>query len=345
MAYVSTQRPPEIGSIATLETAQSNPAFSNQGGRFGFLPFAEPLDEIGRVGLQAFVNEWQDPGSFIKQTILPFTALLYALPVFYQYRKQKILFRPELLIYGMAIFVVYISARQFAFTLYVPDRHLQFPLNLLHIIALPPALWTLSSANGSRPVRGGLMLLLFGVLLFGSGGTGLRGAAGFNTRTDAQLGLYKFISSSTPQTSVVAGHPTRLDGVQLFGRRRGYITTETAHPFYDRYFSEVSRRLESVFKALYAKDSAEFISLIENERIDYFVFHSPDFTASGLQRVDYHLPFRDLVKTLARRCLSSECLGRRLFSGEAGPERLSIVYADSRTIVVDISKLKKVVLQ
>lgn len=340
VAYVTLQRPPEIGTMVDLKTARSMFAFSRSIGRFPFLPFKSPFVEFSTVGMQAFVNGRHHAPAFIEQNILFLVGGTFLFLLAYQVRKKVLLFPSELLTFLIAIISVYFLSRTFAFKLYVPDRHLHYPLNLLMIVGFPLAISRLFQVPArmgfsTLDLRSVALLVFLLAFIFFSGGSGLRGNAYFNIRTDMYGGLYPFIHQNTPQAALIAGHPTHLDGVQLLGLRRGYVTTETAHPFYDRYYAEMLRRLKIVFRAYYSQNAQEFLQALGNEKIDYFVFRNRDFETKSLTRARSDNLLKNWERHLVPHYPPQSYFFRRLSLNPA------TVYQDSQSTVVDVNKLRE----
>ena len=150
-----------------------------------------------------------------------------------------------------------------------------------------------------------ISLLLLGTIIFLGSSTGLSPAHNFNVKVDRKGELYNWIRENTDKQTLFAGHPTHIDEMQLLGIRKAFVTTETAHPFYEEYFKEISRRMELVWQAYYATNLEEFLKILEAERIDYFVFRRYDFNISTLKKASYDIPFNRLVKKLASLPLES----------------------------------------
>lgn len=306
-----TARPPEIGKMATLAVASNLQGFSRPGGRFAVLPFPEPWIEFKTLALQLFTGFWSDLAQWKQQVVGPlfFIAVIAVVLVtvvrLRRGRKVSESVVPEFLGFGCVILGCYFLARAVAFALYIPDRYFGMPAGVFFAVFVPSFLWLVTSAtNGASlgAIRGlglryGAQLMLV-LATFAFGGFGARGPELFDVCYQRQEALWDFLKLKTSADAVIAGHPTTLDGVQLFGRRIGYVTTETAHPFYDRYYAEVKRRMEVTFSAHYAQDWRGFHTLLSREGIDYFVFRVGDFAPERLHRERYEIPFQNMIKRL-----------------------------------------------
>ena len=166
------------------------------------------------------------------------------------------------------------------------------------------------------------------------------GAMNFNYTPDKKGGLFEWNEKYTPIDSMIAGHPTQLDGVQLFGMRRGYVTTETTHPFYTRYYDEMKRRLEVSLRAHYSSSLREMVSILNPEGIDYFVFKKADFYAHILPKQTYFPPHDGLMKELTSRPIEQYAYSQL-------PKRVDMrqypfmPFKDKYSVIVDIKKLNE----
>lgn len=337
-------RPTEIGSMPSTQAVQTMPEFQKEGGRFAFLPFPEIREDLTNYGFRVFINKRLSPKNaryWVPRIALALVAAFCVLTLIY---KRKFIPK-EILIFGIAALTCYQLARLMAFKLYVPDRHLTIPLAFFFIIGFTVALWRLSALVGSRSQTGqlsiawSLYLALSGLVYWGLGsGTqpGIKGIANFNYNDHQWGGASLWIKDNTPEDSLIGGHPTVLDPMQLFGRRKAFATSETWHPFYDRYNAEIERRLEISFRAHYASTLNEFISLLEPEGIDYFIFLREWMKPASLPTVGYFEPLNDLVHKLASKPFCEYAYFR------IPKERRDIVpFYDRVGLLVDIHQLKK----
>lgn len=180
------------------------------------------------------------------------------------------------------------------------------------------------------------LLTLLGVFIYAGSGHGLWGVANFNVPVDRKGQLFSWVREHTDRSALIAGHPTHIDDVQLIGERKAFITSETAHPFYDSYFEEVKRRVFLTWQAYWANSTEEFTSLLKPEGIDYFVFRREDFSTKGRRVFNYDLPYRDRVKKLAKH--GGKFFDELISSYERG-DATAIVFSDDRSVVVDVNQL------
>ena len=348
-------RPPSIGQMVSFDVASQMPEFSRPFGRFPFIPFSPALDEIRVFGLQAFVGRFYNPGKVIRE-LMPWFAVggLVFLAAVGAVRK-RIAIPVEVVCFGIGALSVYFLSRELAFRLYVPNRHLQIPLAVFFISAFCIGGWRAfhrapSSASSVTLLEGDssltkswmsmLSMISIGAVVYVGSGLGLTGAMNFNYSLDKHGGVFEWLKQNTPQTALIGGHPTHLDATQLFAARRAYVTTETTHPFYTRYYAEMKRRTEIAMKAHYSANLTELLSLVEPERIDYFVFKRFDFKGDNLANVTFFPPLDVMVKELVSR--PKEDYAYMQLPKKLDREQFPFVpYIDRDSLVVDIKKLRE----
>ncbi len=368
--FLVVQRPEHIGQMVNLEQASKMPEFRSPGGRFPFVPLREPLDEIEVFGFQAFVSRFFNPNKYWAETVIEKGKLLVfgeemswrlamviisgcifgALLILSIVKKRRLL-PPPILFFLISIFTVYFLSRPLAFRLYVPDRHLQFPLCFFFIFAFVVGLWRLGKVFAdkegdfsSTTLRSSwlstLFLLLLGSLVYIGSGSGLQGWANFNYSLTKRGNVFIWLEKNTPPDSVIAGHPIFIDGTMLFAKRRAFMTNEAAHPFYPEYLKEVNRRLEISLRAHYAKSLQELVDVLDGEDIDYFVFERKKFYPEALEKATFLPPHDVLVQELTRGPVMEYAY--RKLPTEVGLERYPfLVFRDKRSVVVDVQKLKE----
>ena len=340
IAIYSLRRPAKFGHIATLEEAEENPAFSAAGGRFPFVPLKSPITELKVTGTQAFQNKWHELPSFLSQQTLLFILLGVLLSVYLiGLKKKRQLIPLELTIYFFSILLVYFLSRFFAFQLYVPDRHLQYPLNIFWISSFSILIWRLARTENEKiwQIRATFYFIVFAGILSLLGGTGLEGDANFNTKTDRFQRLHAWVRLNTSRSDVFAGHPKELDLLPLASVRMAYITEETAHPFYSGYWNLVKSRMETSFRMLYASNPKEFLESMGEEKIDYFVFNRSRFQPAAIKSATSFLPLDRLVKKLVAKNQNNffyELL-------DLGAYSQSIVYQDNEVLVIKPALLQQ----
>jgi hypothetical protein len=355
-------QPPSIGQMVSFDVASTMPEFSRPYGRFPFIPFNPASEEIRVFGLQAFMGRFFTPARMVREwmphIVLGSLALVVLIGLF---RKRKAI-PSEVLLFGCGSLTVYFLSRILAFRLYVPNRHLQIPLAIFFITAFTIGAWralhragglvTSGTTGSGGGLDGGVrdssfkvawpsavaLSLLAGLVFLGSN-LNLMGAMNFNYSLDKKGRVFQWIKSHTPEQALIAGHPTHIDAMQLFAARRAYVTTETTHPFYTRYYAEMKRRTEIALRAHYSASLEELVRMVEPEGVAYFVFKRTDFRPDVLPKLTFFPPFDVLMKELVSRP-PAEYAYRQL-PQEVDVERFPFMpFKDRESAVVDIQALR-----
>ncbi|MCB0339189.1 MAG: hypothetical protein KDD53_06280, partial [Bdellovibrionales bacterium] len=366
--FFVVHRPAEIGQMVTLEQAASMPEFQNPGGRFPFVPLQSVSNDFHTFGFQAFTGRFFDPDKNWKDTFLDAMTnsnnfwernadwIIIAglgLLISVSLLRKRSPFPGETWYFLISLVIVYFASRLLAFKLYVPNRHLQFPMAIFFIAAFSIAAWrafyssaalkrTKNYSNSSLKAAWGSAFALAGVafcvVLFS--GSGLRGAANFNYASTKKGQIFHWLKDNTPEASLIAGHPTFIDGVMLFAMRKGFVTSEVSHPFYQGYYKEMDRRLQISLKAHYAKDLRQLVEVLDPEGVDYFVFERRRFMPDQIVRQRYYAPLDVLVKDLTSG-------PERDYAYFQLPETLDsqkfpfLVFKDKYAVVIDVKKLRR----
>lgn len=345
VTYSVVKRPPEVGQMVDSESAAVLPEFQRPHGRFPFLPLESISNEFRMYGYQPFLHRLFNPGRPLKRTMLWIISGCLVVFLLGGAQRRRLVVPLELWSYLVAVLSVYWLSRQVPFHLYVPNRHLQIPMTLFWIFSFVIAIWKLwgegqGTFNSGRSwFRPAGVYLLLGVLIWFGTGDGLYGSANYNYPRNKRGGVFGWLRTQTPKQSLIAGHPTHIDATQLFAIRRAYATTETAHPFYPRYFEEIKRRLRISLKAHYASNLCEVLELLEPEGVDYFVFSRHRFYPWALEKERYFEPLSKLMQKLTARHYDT-------YAYKQLPQQVTsnapyLVYRDDQSAVVDIVALRE----
>lgn len=350
LAFLVVERPPEIGQMVSFEEASRMPEFSRPRGRFPFLPLRPMSQEFGMFGWQAFLSRmnratpfWRDNMDVV---VLGGLALIGALGI----RRRRAVFPHEIVLFGTASLLTYSLSRLVAFKLFVPDRHIQIPMVFVLISLFCVGTWRalhgVRNFEGSRSqspsdsrLRSAWIsvagLVLLGYVVWEGSGSGLSGNANFNYPVSKRGGYYEWLRAHAPEDALVACHPTHCDGVQLLAARKAFVTTETSHPFYPRYNSEMRRRSEIALKAQFSESLEELVTLVEPAGITYFVFRRSDFLPGALSKVSFFPPLDGLVRQLASRP-SGKFVYYELSNDGNSVKYPFVTFSDSFSIIVDV---------
>jgi len=189
--------------------------------------------------------------------------------------------------------VLYALARVFILKLFVPDRYLSYTLYLVYCL-----LWAACFHAGLRdalstPKKAAAVVVLAAVLSFPR----LHDLELYDYSGDAAL--YE-AAWQTPKDAVFAGHPQLMDNLLTFGKRKVFVSYKLAHPWAKGWWEFVRPRLESLFRAYYAKDPAVVRAFCRENRIDFLVVDPADFTPGFLVKLPFFAPFDALIRELAK---------------------------------------------
>ena len=348
VTFFVVQRPEDVGQMVSLAEAVDMPQFQVPDGRFAFLPFPTIPAEILTFGFLPFLGRLYNPGPFVEYYMPALVLLLFVGMIACEVARKRSSLPGIFYAFLVSILIVYLLSRPLAFWLYVPNRHLQFPLGLFWIMTFPILVWRVfdsrqreatdeihSPTNSWRGALG--LFVLAGFIILGSG-SGLQGSANFNYSYTKHGKLFLWAKEYTSRDSLFAGEPRLIDGMMLLGERRAYATNETYHPFYSRYRQEIERRLEVSFRAHYAQSLQEVYDLLYPEGIDYFVFRRKRFYPEELKKESFHPPLGALVRSLTAlepERYAYKQLPSKVDTGSFPP----LVFRDDFSAIVDIHAL------
>ncbi len=131
---------------------------------------------------------------------------------------------------------------------------------------------------------------------------------------------YSFVRS-TPKTCLVAGPPDLMDNVLTFGRRKAFVTYESSHTWYTRYWEVIKKRTFDFFRAYYAEVPAEVREFARQNGIDYLIVRDRDFSPDLLKKNQIHAdgsqfafePFESYINELVNSRSHFAVLDRKAF--------------------------------
>lgn len=368
LTYSIVRRPPEVGQMVDYQTAVSQPEFQKPDGRFPFTPLNTVAEDLRWYAFNPFVSRLYNPCRGVQQVyswatgrelaagVCPgealrrwtpwVAAITLALLCLLGWRRRRTAVPVELWSLLLGIFTVYFAARILAFRLYVPDRHVHLPMAVFWIAAFTIALWHVFRSEAAHSRSGAprswpavFALFLFGAAVWFISGTGLDGSANFNYSRYHRGKVFEWIRKNTAADALIAGHPTQIDGVQLFGVRKAFVTTEVAHPFYQNYYREMDRRMQLSLRAHYAQDYEEFLRPLEAEGIDYFVFSLRRFAPGAPQCVRLYQPLNQQLQTLCAQPAESYVLNKLLALPQPARKRVG-PFKDDEALLVSVRELR-----
>lgn len=344
LAIYGVKKPEYLGEMVSYSQAMQMPEFSVENGRFKMVPLWPAWTEIREFGFQAFNTSLTRASDLAEDWIPTIAITICAMTLLTGLLLSRSTFGIEGIMFLLTILLSYWAAREFAFKLFVPQRYIQMPLAIFFITFLPIAVWRLLSKRESSAVLSGALRGTFGLffvtaLVVWGSGWGLTGDANFNMPRFVRGDLWSWVSQTLPKNSVIAGYPSHIDGVQLFGKRRAFVTNETAHPFYDKYYKEMSRRIEISLKAHYALTPKEFLDLVEPEGITHFIYKKRSFYVDALANTTYFAPFDVLVKELTKPA-ADKYFYKRIPREIDQKKYPFLLYRDEQSVVIDVAALR-----
>lgn len=191
---------------------------------------------------------------------------------------------------GAAFLAFYVAARVLAFKLFVPDRYVQYPVNLLYALLL--AACAAGALARLRPSRAVCASLILAAALLGA--VRLKNVALYDYSAGATL--FAAVEAATPKDALLAGHPDLMDNVMTFSRRNAYATFELAHPWSKGYWEQLRPRLDGFFRAYYAAVPAEVVRFAKESGVDYLLVDESHFKPEFLAGRPFFEPFGSSIK-------------------------------------------------
>jgi hypothetical protein len=213
---------------------------------------------------------------------------------------------------------LYLAARVFILKLFVPDRYISYTLYMVYCL-----LWAACFHAGlaralSTPKKAAAVVLLAAALSFPR----LHDLELYDYSGDAAL--YQ-AAWETPKDSLFAGYPYLMDNLLTFGKRKVFVSYKLAHPWSKGWWEFVRPRLESLFRAYYAKDPGEVRAFCRENHIDFLVVDPADFKPEFLRKRPFFAPFDALIRDLAKDRSEFAVLDEREFPFTAIGDRLRLI--------------------
>jgi hypothetical protein len=190
--------------------------------------------------------------------------------------------------------------------LFIPERYLEYSLNILYCVILAAVITVLGRRAGLRPVAlwcVGLVSVIGALRCYNIGV--------FDYSEHAPL--YRYFGT-TPKSTLIAGHPELMDSIPTFARRKAFVTYELSHTWMDRYWSTIKGRTFDLFQAYYAQDPRAVVEFGRKHGIDYLVVREEDFDPKRIERGQvYFEPFGSFVRELASGRSSFAVLDEKAF--------------------------------
>lgn len=112
--------------------------------------------------------------------------------------------------------------------------------------------------------------------------------------------LYNFLQS-LPKNVFLAGHPTFMNNIPTFAKRKVLINEETSEPYYTNYYSVIKARTYDFFNAYYSDSPKLIFDFCKKYNITHIIVCKSDFSKDCLERGEFYLePFNDYIKNLIK---------------------------------------------
>lgn len=289
LAWHWTMHAAGYGPMAAMADMVGNPEFGPQG-RYRMLPVkslfeALVVDPFERVGLFHEGGTW---AGVISLVVLGAAVCVGALrarwrPVLHNLRGAVFL--------SLSSLALFFLARLVLLRLFLPQRYVQYTVNLLYALLLALCLLGLVRllAKGRRWV--GPVVVLCCVLL---GGWRLHGQALYDYSADRDVVLA--VEQAVPKAGLVAGHPALMDNVLALGSRPVLASCELAHPWSLGLWRQLKPRLTELFNALYATDGEAVRLLAEKYGVTHMVVRESDYDPQFMSGQPFFEPFGEQVR-------------------------------------------------
>jgi len=281
-----------FGPLVSLAQAMGRPEFGPQG-RLDLVPLPNPF-------LDFVYFPFEGIGLFKELELIPgiISLCLLAWPIqkgarHLDWRALAHRMKP-LAPLGAAFLVFYILARAMAFTLFVPDRYVQYPVNLLYSLLLSSCMLAAWRHMGKKGLAATILVAFLAI----GGAVRLSGVSLYDFRADQAL--YSVVEASTPKDAMLAGHPYLMDNVLTFSRRNVLVSTELAQPWSVGFWEQISPRLEGFFTAYYSEEPDEILRFAEHFHVDFLVVDEAHFTQEFLSHTPFFEPFGQAIKNMTK---------------------------------------------
>ncbi len=221
--------------------------------------------------------------------------LLVSFLMFLVLKKRVLNIPSKLWHFISASFILFVIANILMYRLYGPARYIRFSLPIFLIIFIVFNINKLLETTKVRNIR--LVFLLTFVLL-----TTICFVPKLQRYyiTAPSPDLYNFLLT-LPKDIFIAGHPTPMDNVPTFAKRKIFITEETSEPLYSNIYPILKERTYSFFKAYYSGSLEEIHDFCKSYNITHLIVYKSHFSQNYLTKGRFYLnPFNDYIKILTK---------------------------------------------
>lgn len=209
--------------------------------------------------------------------------------------RKKTLELPKEYWYFIAMSLLFfIISNIFMFKLYGPSRFMRYSLPIFLILLIGThAEATIKKNIKSLKTR----LIILSVFISLTGIYFIPRLQKYYIIAD-QPELYKYLQT-LPKNIMIAGHPSLMDNVPIFAKRKVLINEETSEPYYNNYYPIIKKRTYDFFRAYYSCSPKEIYKFCKKYNLTHMVVYTPDFNNNYLKAGRFYLnPFNEYISSL-----------------------------------------------
>lgn len=208
------------------------------------------------------------------------------------YQKKLLKLPREIFYMATSSFLLLIIATLTFSLLYFPSRYIKFTIPIFLIFLTANGLYFLSIRKKAKYLFPAFLIILI-LLFLPQVDSGLM-HCGDNE-------LYSFIKK-LPEETLIAGHPSDMDCIALYGQKKPFITYETSFPLFTDYYHIIKQRTFKFFSAYYAEGKQTIQDFCKENKITHLVVNKEHFTTDYLKKERFYFkPFNDFIKNLTKQ--------------------------------------------
>lgn len=221
--------------------------------------------------------------------------LLVCFLMFLVLKKSILNIPPKLWHFIFSSFILFVIANILMFRLHGPARYMRYSLPIFLIIFIALNIDKLSERIKSKNIR---LIFLSAFVLFTTICFVPKLQRYYIIASSPQL--YDFLLS-LPKDVLVAGHPTPMDNIPTFAKRRVFINEETSLPYYSNFYPIIKERTYTFFKSYYSDSPEEIYDFCKKFDITHLIVYRSHFSKDYLANGQFYLnPFNDYIRNLVK---------------------------------------------
>ena len=120
--------------------------------------------------------------------------------------------------------------------------------------------------------------------------------------------LYNFIAT-LPKDALIAGHPSLMDYIPLFAKRKVLVSSEILEPEFRSHYGVMKERVYNFFTAYYATSTREIYDFCERYGVTHLIIDTSQFRREYLMQGDFYFkPFNEYIKKLVHKAFEQHPL-------------------------------------